>query len=187
MRGTRLRNRGGKDGISIVELLASISLIATLMTIAVPAFLVQVRRNKVSEASENLSELHRRTAAYYATERRIKGAPAQRRCLPLAAGPTPSTPSSKVRVVSFFDMAAAGFVTWRSLGFNPPSGVRYAYSYTPQVTGCYLKSGIALKFIAQGDLDGDGTMSKFVRTAYTTAEPYTLSDDPVLFIENRAE
>jgi hypothetical protein len=80
----------------------------------------------------------------------------------------PSEPSTDPAAVDFGAEEIPGGATFRALGFTPEDGVRYRYTFDPAASGCGLgkRAGAELvAFRAEGDLDGDGTLSRFERLA----------------------
>jgi type II secretory pathway pseudopilin PulG len=161
-----------------------LSILGSVLAVFVPTFLRRVRTNKISEASELLQEMSDRAAAYYATS----WGSGLRRCLPPAAGPTPTAPGVDPAEVDFFAPEQPGHETWTALGFQPDRPIRYTYSYRPDETGCDLggsgNAGI-VSFRAEGDLDGDGVRSTFERRAVLKAG--ALEPEGVLHVHQRIE
>ena len=151
-----------------------VSILGAVLAVAGPQFLRKLRTSKVAEASEELELLHRGAAMYYATWHAQAAHGTKDHCLPSAAGPTPAQPSVDPVEVTFTDDATPGAPTWQALRFEPESGVRYSYSFLPIQSGCGVttrQDGAPLVTIrAEGDLDGDGTRSRFERYASPNAE-----------------
>lgn len=142
-----------------------------MLAVFVPTFARRVRTNKITEASELLQEMSKRTGAYYATT----WATGKRYCLPSSAGPAPAEPTVELAEVDFFADDQAGHATWEALGFQPDHPVRYSYSYSPSRHGCDLIGGDDLGsvlFRAEGDLDGDGVRSTFELRATLDADGF---------------
>ncbi|MGB5810495.1 MAG: hypothetical protein WBG86_08200, partial [Polyangiales bacterium] len=62
--------------------------------------------------------------------------------------------------------------TWKALGFRPARPLRYRYSYLPSESGCGIGDDgthMEVIFRAEGDLDGDGVMSRFERRSVPTS------------------
>jgi len=160
---------GGRPRLSLLEAALLLSIVGTVAAVFVPTFMSRVRTNKITEASELLQELSDRAAAYYGTA--WDGGLV--RCLPPAAGPTPSLPTIDPEVVDFFAPTAQGHDNWEALGFQPDGAIRYSYRYMPSEAGCDLggegKNG-PVTFRAEGDLEGDGVRSRFERQAAPTLD-----------------
>jgi len=159
----------GRPRLSLLEAALLLCIVGTVVAVFVPTFMDRVRTNKIIEASELLQELSDRTAAYYGTS--WDGG--FRRCLPPAAGPTPTEPTIDPDVVDFLAPTAEGQDTWKALGFQPDRAIRYSYRYMPSEAGCDLggegKDG-PVTFRAEGDLEGDGVRSRFERQAVPTLD-----------------
>lgn len=138
-----------------------VSLIATLLAVAVPAFLSHLRTSKLSEASMLLGDMHRRTAAYYQSP---QGRARQLQCIPQSAGPTPNKPKPNRRKINFHSPRVSGAQTWRAIGFRPVEPIRFRYTLSALQPGCQ-KAGKPmsplLTYTAEGDLDGDTRYSLF--------------------------
>ena len=142
-----------------------------VLAVFVPTFVRRIRTNKISEATELLEEMSRRTRAYYETS----WAPGSEACLPSAAGPTPATPT-----------AVDGRDTWQALSFQPDHPVRFSYSFLPSRDGCGIddtESSVVLR--ARGDLDGDGVLSTFERRASVGPRGFTHAE--ALLVHQRTE
>ncbi len=147
-----------------------VSVLAVILAVAVPAFVRRLRVGKMSEAATLLEELHRKTAAYYETP---QGPSKRMHCLPISAGPAPVKPSSRRQSVDFFASSTPGAATWKSVGFNPSEPIRYRYTMEVRHEGCDLRSiadEALVTFRAEGDLDGDGRLSLFERSAKIDAK-----------------
>jgi type II secretory pathway pseudopilin PulG len=189
-RSLRLRS-SQRAGLSMVEVTVIISVLGTLLAVAIPTLAKSVRPSKVSEASEQLEILYQAVAAYYRTPRPADPRPdsPSLHCLPEPAGPTPELPSPNPVPTDFGAANVRGVATWQALGFAPTAALRFRYSVIPSEPGCAAPSGGragALILRAEGDLDGDGNYSRFERRAQIDAAG-ELRAEPVLHIEDRVE
>ncbi|MCB9667278.1 MAG: hypothetical protein H6715_04050 [Myxococcales bacterium] len=152
----------------------------------VPTFVRHLRVSKISEATQMLRTLHQKTASYFETPHGSLGA---MHCLPESAGPAPSMPSTELKHVDFYDAAMPGQATWKSLGFRPAHPIRYRYTLETMHAGCHVK-GPPMKplvtFKAEGDLDGDGQRSTFLRAAGTNPKG-SLIPVGTLYMHRRTE
>jgi len=144
------RTRTSRPGFSLLEACAVVCVVGIVLATFLPTFLRKVRASKSVEAAERLGELHQGTAAYFAS----------RRCLPEGAGPSPDHPSEEPVVVDF-----QGSPVWRAVGFVPSEPLRFRYSFRPEQTGCNLHGLRLVTLRAEGDLDADGVLSTFERSA----------------------
>lgn len=161
------RRRRSREGLTLLEAAVLFAIVGGVLAAFLPTFFREIRTSKTAEAVSHLELLHQRTAAYFAAEHRAEDGSIVRRCLPESAGPAPEAPSKKPAEVSFYDVAIPGYTTFLVLGFQPDA-VRFRYSLVSHREGCgleHLGKGPDVEFIAEGDLDGDGTFSTFVRGA----------------------
>jgi type II secretory pathway pseudopilin PulG len=181
------RPRRSTSGLTLVEITLIISLISILLAAALPAFVRALRTSKIGEASRELARMQAQVIAYYAATHETSAGP-QRNCLPDAAGPAPATPSPQPVAITLADPATPGHATWRALGLEPESAIRYRYSFVPDASGCELARRSpppTVRLRAEGDLDSDGTLSLFERTLRITDGE--LAPDPLLFAQDRTE
>lgn len=160
---------GTSGGFTLVEISLVLSVVGVLLAVAVPAFVRALRVSKIAEAHEELARIHEHAARYYATPQVIDGRK-HLRCLPEPAGPSPPAASVEPKLVDFSAAETAGSSTWRALDYEPQGPLRFRYSFIPAAPGCGkagdLEPGIPLLTLrAEGDLDGDGQLSRFERTA----------------------
>ncbi len=194
------------QGLTLIEAALVVCLLGIVLAVGIPAFARALRTSKMAEAPEQLQRIYAAAAAYYAAPAPAaspaQGAAADAlaqavqagpmtpgRCLPAAAGPTPSQPSREPVPVNFGAPDTPGAPIWRALGYDPHEALRYRYSILPARSGCGLSGrddgGDLLTLRAEGDLDGDGVLSLFERTA--TVENGELVLDPLLIVHDRVE
>lgn len=148
----------GAIGLEFALVLCLLSIIAAIF---IPTFFRYVSSSKTSEAVHMLSDLRRRTHAYY--QRTFTTTEIVTLCLPSPAGPTPETPSRSPRLVDFASPLYGH--TWKSLGLGTIS-VRYRYQLKVSQPGCNPLSPQedAVRYVAEGDLDGDKEWSSYTLT-----------------------
>ncbi len=182
--------RSRRAGVTLVEAALVVCVVGVVLAVFVPTFIRELRTSKVSEASMELSALHRASAAYYAARHEAQdGGRRRTRCLPPMAGPLPAEPSVDPVEVDLSDESLPGRETFQALGWAPQHGLRYRYSFLPVKDGCDLlpQAGRALVTLrAEGDLDGDGKLSLFERQA-TANEEGELVPTGVLRVRDRTE
>lgn len=163
------------------------SVVAIVLAAALPTFIRALRVSKISEASRELERLHARAQSYYAVAHTTaEGLRAG--CLPESAGPAPSAPSQEPVHVTFAAPEMPGAATWIAIGYEPEEPIRYRYSVTTSAPGCASgerRTGAALVLRAEGDLDGDATLSLFERTLRIVADE--LVPEPLLVTRDRTE
>lgn len=165
-----------------------VSLFGILLAVGVPAFVRALRTSKTDEPPRELERMYRAIEAYYDTPQ-TTAAGQRERCLPDPAGPTPDKPARDARQVVFAN-AETSAATWRAIGFEPSEPIRYRYSFLPMRAGCSMlpadsRGEPVLTLRAEGDLDGDGVLSTFERTAVT--RDGALSLEPLLIVRDRIE
>ena len=170
-----------------MEAATLVSVVGTLLAVALPTLGRAVRPSKLTEATEQLDSLYHAVAAYYATPRSAAQGGITH-CLPGAAGPTPEVPSQSPLRTDFLAQSSQGASTWKDLGFTPSVPLRFRYSFAPAVSGCSrsVSDGRVLVLRAEGDLDGDGLYSSFERRAKVLPGG-KLQPDPVLHVQDRVE
>lgn len=171
-----------------MESCALLSLSGVLAAAFVPSFVRHLRFSKIAEASQQLDDLYRSTAAYYGTDRQAADK-LVRGCLPGNAGPTPAEPSGDPQYVDFSSIEVVGPDTWRALG-QDTGLLRYSYQVAIAEPGCgprTLPVYPAATFRAIGDLDADGHHSLLERSAAISADQRSLLPIIPLRIIDRVE
>lgn len=181
------RQERSRAGLAMVELSLLIAIVGVVLAVGIPTFLRTVRISRISEAAEQLDRMYLGVAAYYGSLQLVDG---QRRigCLPPSAGPTPAVPTPAGVELDFFQDDLPGAETWRALDFNPEGIVRYSYSFLPAQDGCEPPDPaprVLVTWRAQGDLDGDGELSMFERSA--SVVDGELVPDALLLVYDRTE
>jgi len=125
-----------RGGFTLIELCYVIAVIAILTSITVPSYGAIVKRARVQEAHATV------TAIAHAELRHLRD-----RGSFVACGP-----SSEVVPVAP-EPFPADDACWRALGIHPEGLVRYRYAVSLDGDGFLVT--------AEGDLDGDGTPSRF--------------------------
>jgi type II secretory pathway pseudopilin PulG len=157
----------------MVEAALLVAVVGSLLAILVPTFVRHIRTTKTAEAAVELQRLHGRAVAYFEAAHPTDEGVLGRRCLPKGAGPAPAEPSQEPVEVDFSAPSTPGHATWKALGFQPPDPIRYRYTFVPERVGCGLEGGdgrTVLLLRAEGDLDGDGVLSRYERRATVDEE-----------------
>jgi type II secretory pathway pseudopilin PulG len=153
-----------RRGFSAVELMNFLALAAILSAVAMYALARYVRHGKTAEAMESITRLATGAADFYnrSDANQPAGASPQAvhamRHFPAGSRvPVPEDPLS-VRGRRYQSNSADWAVSpWRDLGFSIIQPQCYQYSFESQGAGQGAKAVVT----AEGDLDGDGTRSKY--------------------------
>ena len=184
-RARRLR----REGNTLLFFAIGFCIVGSILAVAIPTFLREVRLSKASEAPEMLQQMHLGASAYFASRQQVEGVE-RRRCLPHAAGPTPERPRLEARTVDFFDDSVHDAPTWRVLSFRSDRPLRFSYRFQPAQAGCDLRTPedtYLVTYSAEGDLDGDGVRSLFERRDATSSTDDALVPVGLLYVRDRVE
>ncbi len=180
-----MRRRGvrRRAGVTLIEACAIFCLVGVALAVFVPSFIRRLRTSKLDEPRALLEELDRRAQAYYRTRQGNRA-----RCLPPEVGPTPADvgPEAAPFLAGSTPEAEA---SWAALGFAPDRDVYFRYTFEPAEEGCGVDvpAGEPLYRIrAEGDLDGDGALSRFERRATLDADGRVVPLGP-LRVSDRTE
>jgi type II secretory pathway pseudopilin PulG len=130
--------------------------IGVLAAIAIPAFLNYTRRAKTAEARANIAMIRSG----------IEAACTDAGALPSAIGPTLTTPSATRQAPTLGP-------EWSAYGLAGTDGMYYAYSIERPY-------GATVRIVAEGDLDGDGTRSRFEQRCTSSGGSAGCSCDEVV-------
>jgi type IV pilus assembly protein PilA len=182
-----------KEGFTLIELMIVVAIIGILAAIAIPAFVNYVKRSNTSEAGANLKSLFQGAAAYYEQENWQQGivaaggsAAASTHCVvPSAAPAAPWTADDEKYVVNWASQAAA----YTALNFAPADPLYFEYHITTGggITTCGVaaSTNAVYTFTANGDLDGDNSVSTFSLAAGSNPDnalfraPGIFTNDPL--------
>ena len=152
-----------------------VGLIAILSAIAIPSFKLYIEHSKKSEAASNLKALFVGAATYYDlsfTNNAAVGATELTHCVAESANPG-WTPGEQKQIIDWD--AEDDFATYEALNFRPTEPLYFSYGVASDNAGCGNgpNDGNVYRFVAQGDLDGNGDMT-FWSLATGTNENNTL-------------
>lgn len=137
-----------KAGFTLVELMIVVVILGILAAVAIPAFTRYVKRSKTSEATGNLSKIYHGELTYY---QNASGNLPLASFVAASANPSAAPSTGKYAV----NTAAWNSPGWREIGFSLGGGHYFQYS-AAAVTNAFTAQ-------AQGDLDGDSSLSTFAR------------------------
>jgi hypothetical protein len=171
------RSRPARRELKPVELALALSLAASVLAVAVPAFVREVHASRFVEPVDGLHRIGESAAAFAAAQ---TGPP----CLP---GSAPMTPPSPPR--GHCEPDAPGtwdHPTWEALRFRPaPEGAPHCFAFAFESSSAQNAPDF-FRAHAHGDLDGDGIPSTFQITGRCEGGR-AVTVDPGMLVENEVE
>jgi type II secretory pathway pseudopilin PulG len=142
--GTRSGGRSASRGVTIVEASIAIAVLGVALAAMGPACVRSIRLARTAEAVDSLKQLSDATVSYVSSGGALASAP--------------MTPAAIPRGEPVTDPAGTwSHPTWRALGFALEDPHWYSYRVD-------VEPGAGpIRLTANGDLDGDGIASTFVR------------------------
>jgi hypothetical protein len=171
------RNRSRARGVTAIEAAAAFAIVGSLLAVAVPVFVRELRASRFVEPVSGLKSIGRAAVAFAHTR------PASD-AFPPSVGLTPEAPPRGVLAPD--PPGIWEHETWRALGFRPvPEGVPHAFAFAfESVPG---ESGSRFVARAHGDLDGDGVVSTFEVRGHALVGEDGARLEPGMYIESELE
>jgi type IV pilus assembly protein PilA len=174
-----------RAGFTLIELMIVVAVLGLLAALAIPSWVLHVRRAKAVEAYENLKQLYNQAAVYYARERASTGmAGTTASACTVSSADNRVSPSAQKQRGDYSDPG------YRALGFATAlSYYRYELENQEQSAGrCLVAASTPAVYLirARGDLDEDGARS-LLELATGSNSDNELFHARSFFIENEAE
>jgi hypothetical protein len=155
---------------SPVEAAAGLSLLGSVVAVAVPSFVRNLHASRMAEPVEGLSRIAARATALAAAEPAESAYP----------DPVSLTPEHVARGIPMLDPPGTWEgATWRKLDFS--FGVPHSYSFS--FDSMNSPGRATFRAVAHGDLDGDGLLSTFE----VAGESRDGAEPTILPLESRRE
>lgn len=163
-------HRTRAEGFTLIELMIVVVIIGILAAVAVPAMIRFVKRSKTSEATGNLGEIYNGAQTWYSQEHVGRGVNTTDSFVHCTVGPM-NTMTALDGIKHRITTILPGTPFFR-LGFQPSGQVYYQYSIEGSTEACALPPNNlqVYTFVAIGDLDGNGTQSRFEMAVASDAE-----------------
>ncbi len=170
------RGRAGERGMTAIEVAITFAIVGSLLAVAVPAFLRDLKASKLSEPVDGVKAIAEGATAY-----------AHAHDVPHAYPPSVAlTPSLVPRGTREIDPPGTwDQPTWKALGFRPSQeGVAHAFAFEMESTLGATRSTFVAR--SHGDLDGDGVTSTFEVSGHDQADAGAVID-PGMVVEAEVE
>jgi type II secretory pathway pseudopilin PulG len=162
--------------MTAVEAAVGAAIVASVLAVAVPAFVRELHASRLTEPVAGLQRLGTDVVAY------AQGRPVLQ-AIPASA---PQTPSAVPRGTLVVDPPGTWDTpTWTALGFRAsPEGTPHAFAFAFDAPGPTRTTFVAQ---AHGDLDGNGVTSTFEIRGHATGDPAGAVLQPGMYVESEIE
>jgi len=171
------RGRAGERGMTAIEVVITFAIVGSLLAVAVPAFLRDLKASKLTEPVDGVKAIAEGATAYARTHD-----------VPHAYPPGVAlTPAQVPRGTREIDPPGTwDQPTWKALGFRPSQeGVPHAFAFEFESTLGAKRSAFVAR--AHGDIDGDGVTSTFEVGGHDAAGETGPVVDPGMVVEAEVE
>ncbi len=172
---TRRRVHGA---FTILELVIVMLVIGIIAAMAIPSFMLYVRRARATEALQNVPRIFNAAMAYFEVEHSTRSGTVPALHLPETSPAVPTyVPGADVYAATVQDWDDA---SWQALAFTVATPMRYRYQYCLGVghheghdciDGTMEADKTRFEVVAVGDLNGNGVFSLIVREARGAGGP----------------
>ena len=162
---------------TLIELMIAVAIIGVLASIAIPAFTKYMKRARTAEALTSIRKIYDGEVAYYQIDHILEDGSSVASQF-VEAGPTPDRIPGVNKVTGNWNS-----LQWEAIKFAVDSPVLYMYEVNALGTG----RDALFYAIAQGDLDGDGTTSRFSRKFQFDPTSAAISGGAGVYVQNELE